>query len=107
MAMSTNQDLVARLSAELTRLQEVLSSIASTNSAMPKQRVEALITLDQAAAVVHRSKRTLQRYLTKMPDPRVPGGGGRPSLWAWSELRLWLQKTFLIDLPEEFPGRAF
>ena|SRR5581483_11146216 len=66
---------------------------------------DALITLDQIAAMVHRSKRTLQRCLTKMPDPRIPGGGGRPSMWAWSEVRPWLQEFYRTDLPERFPGR--
>ena len=40
-----------------------------------------LVTLDQAAAMVHRSKRTLERHKTKgtLPDPAVQGGAGGPT----------------------------
>jgi hypothetical protein len=65
-----------------------------------------LVTLDQAAAFVHRSKRTLERYKTngKLPAPSVEGGGGRPNLWEWSVIRLWLTETFNIPLSERFPA---
>ena len=38
-----------------------------------------LVTLNQAAGMVHRDKRTLERYKTKgeLPAPAVEGGGGR------------------------------
>lgn len=62
-----------------------------------------LVTLDEAAAMVHRSKKTLERYLAKMPAPYVQGGGGKPSLWKWDELRPWLEQQFVPDLPERFP----
>ena len=44
-----------------------------------------LVTLDQAAATVHRAKRTLERYKTNgtLPDAVVEGGGGKFSLWDW------------------------
>jgi hypothetical protein len=58
------------------------------------------ITLDQAAALVGRSKRTLERYKRKMPSPAVEGGGGKPAEWIWSELRPWLEKEFNRLLPE-------
>lgn len=62
-----------------------------------------LVTLDEAAAMVHRSKKTLERYLAKMPTPYVQGGGGKPSLWKWDELRPWLEQQFVPDLPKRFP----
>ncbi len=62
------------------------------------------ITLDQAAAVVGRSKRTLERYLENMPTPDVEGGGGKPHEWKWSTLRPWLMENFDRDLPERFPA---
>jgi hypothetical protein len=64
---------------------------------------ESLITLNQAAGLVHRSKRALEEYKGRgMPKPRVRGGGGKPSLWAYAEMRSWLTKTFDIPLPERF-----
>jgi len=65
--------------------------------------VDDLVNLDEAAAMVHRSKRTLERQLSKMPAPHVQGGGGKPSLWKWAELRPWLEKEFVPDLPKRFP----
>ncbi len=66
-----------------------------------------LVTLDQAAARVHRSKRTLERYKTAggLPAPAVAGGGGRPDLWAWFVIRPWLMKTFNMNLPERISTR--
>jgi len=70
---------------------------------MPREEHECLITLQQAAALVHRSKRALEEYKARgMPKPRVRGGGGKPSLWAYAEIRPWLTKTFDISLPERF-----
>ena len=65
------------------------------------------VTLDQAAAMVNRSKRTLERYKTadKLPTPTVEGGGGRSGLWDWSVIRPWLMKEFNVILPERFPAR--
>ncbi len=66
-----------------------------------------LVTLHQAAAMVNRVKKTLERYKkddSTMPQPRVSGGGGKPDEWAWAELRPWLEKTFERPLPERFPA---
>ena len=65
-----------------------------------------LVTLDQAAAAVHRTKRTLEHYKTKgtLPAPTVEGGGGKPDLWDWKILRPWLEETFRITLPETYPA---
>jgi hypothetical protein len=61
------------------------------------------VTLDQAAARVNRSKRTLEKRLKKMPDPDVVGTGGKPHEWLWSRLRPWLEKEFGKIIPERFP----
>ena len=68
---------------------------------------EDLVTLDQAAAMVHKSKRTLERYKTrgKLPAPTVEGGGGKADLFAWKTIRPWLTETFNIQLPDEYPGK--
>lgn len=62
-----------------------------------------LVSLDEAAAIVHRTKRTLERHLSKMPAPQVQGGGGKPSLWNWTKLRPWLESEYVPDLPKGFP----
>jgi len=67
---------------------------------------EQLVTLDQIGAMVHRSKRSMERYRKQMPAPRVRGRRGRPHLWAWTEVRPWLEATFGLRLPEYFPGHT-
>jgi hypothetical protein len=71
------------------------------------------VTLDQAAALVNRRKKTLERYLrqpkseaARMPEPDVEGTGGKPHEWKWSNLRPWLEKTFGKQLPGRLPSRA-
>jgi hypothetical protein len=66
--------------------------------------VECLVTLQQAAAMVSRSKKTLERRKGNMPMPKVSGGGGKPDEWEWAELRPWLEKEFKRKLPERFPA---
>lgn len=66
-----------------------------------------LVTLDQCAAMVHLSRRSLFRYRSRgMPLPFRPGYHGRPGLYDWSEMRPWLEKTFGIPLPEVHPSYA-
>jgi len=69
-------------------------------------RPDDLVTLDQAAAVVGQSKRTLERYLQRedLPTPDLPGGGGKPHRWYWSNLRPKLQEHFRPDLPARYPA---
>jgi hypothetical protein len=63
-----------------------------------------LVTLNQAAGMAHRKKRTLERYKTKgkLPAPAVEGGGGKPDLYDWKVMRPWLTETFGVNLPEHF-----
>ena len=65
-----------------------------------------LVTLDKAAASVHRKKRALEHYKTRgrLPAPTVEGGGGKPDLWEWKVIRPWLESEFHIKLPETYPG---
>ena len=67
------------------------------------QGVDDLVNLDEAAAIVHLSKRTLERRLKNMPVPYVQGGGGKASLWKWNKLRPWLESEYVPDLPKRFP----
>lgn len=63
-----------------------------------------LVSLDQAASIVHRKKRALEAYKSKgLPDPDIKGGGGKPNLWKWQTIRPFLLR-FRPDLPERFPG---
>jgi len=77
----------------------------------PKTLAEAeqYVTLDQAAAIVSRSKKTLVRRLnakdSTMPRPDVEGGGGKADEWKWSSIRPWLEKEFGKQLPGIFPSR--
>jgi len=68
--------------------------------------LEALVTLDQIAAVVHRKKRTLERYLEekKIPAPDFPGGDGKAHKWRWSNVRPALEREFGFKLSLRFPG---
>jgi hypothetical protein len=75
-------------------------AVAAAATALPEQ----LVTLDQIGAMVHRSKRSMERYRRQMPAPRVQGRRGRSHLWAWPEVRPWLEATFSLQLPERFPG---
>lgn len=71
---------------------------------------EHLVTLQQAAAMVSRAKKTLERRKandSKFPMPRVAGGGGKPDEYAWSEMRLYLEGEFDRKLPEQFPAAQF
>ena len=74
-----------------------------------RQLAEQYVTLDQMAALVNRSKKTLARKVnasgSDMPDPDVQGGGGKPHEWKWSTIRPWLERQFNRQLPERFPQR--
>jgi predicted DNA-binding transcriptional regulator AlpA len=66
-----------------------------------------MIDLDQAAALVNRSKRTLERaqkdQTKKMPLPSIQGIGGRKSEWRYSELKPWLETEYDRKLPDRPP----
>ena len=66
------------------------------------------VTLNQIAAIVQRSKRTLEKYASRkvdqLPDPDIQGSGGKSNEWDWVKIRPWLEKEFGKKLPEVFPG---
>jgi len=66
-----------------------------------------LVTLSEAAAIVNRGKRTLERLKTagQLPDPAVEGGGGRADLYDWKVMRPWLESKFCRKLPVAFPSK--
>lgn len=65
------------------------------------------VSLDGMAALVNRSKRTLERLKTRkhnpLPAPDIEGGGGKRDEWLWSKVRPWLEQEFARRLPERFP----
>jgi hypothetical protein len=66
-----------------------------------------LVTLDQIAATVHTSKRTLERLKKEMPPPAFkPVKRGIAAKWLWSQVRPWLEKRFGPKLPIKYPGAA-
>ena len=72
----------------------------------PAPAAEQLITLDQMAALCRMAKRSMERHRPRMPAPRIKGSNGRPSLWAWAEVRPFLVERFGLDVPERFPSFA-
>ena len=72
----------------------------------PPQSPPGLVTLAQAAGMVHLTKRALEYYKTKgtLPEPIVEGGGGQSAFYEWKTLRPWLESTFHQPLPERFPA---
>jgi hypothetical protein len=60
------------------------------------------------AAMVNRSKRTLERLKGQrnnpLPTPDVEGGGGRADEWLWARIRPWLVQEYKKQLPEHFPA---
>jgi hypothetical protein len=109
---ATRADVLAVV-AELQRLRAEVAEMRQTDpgngrTPAPSPPPEQLVTLSQAAAMARRSKRTLEGYRGKgLPPPRFRGRPGAPSLWAWHEIRPWLEATFGLRLPEEFPGGPF
>jgi len=68
------------------------------------------VTLQQAAPLVSKHKRTLERWQkedSNFPLPEVQGQGGTASLWKWSILRLYLQERTKLALPEYHPSDPY
>lgn len=82
--------------------------LQATNDAIQNTSAESpqYVRLDQMAAVVNRSKRTLERLKTlgELPVPDVDGGGGMPDEWIWKTVRPILQAKYGKVLPERFPS---
>jgi hypothetical protein len=66
-----------------------------------------LVTLDQIAATVQKSKRTFERLKKEMPPPAYePRKRGETALWRWSEVHPWLVERFRRAAPVKYPGAA-
>ena len=83
---------------EELRMFVALHEMQETNTAAS----DDIVTLGQAAALVHNSKRTLERW--KLPAPDFPGGDGKAHRWRWATLRPALEQKTKLVLPHRFPG---
>lgn len=104
----TDPQLLAVESAvKLVRLKESYPTTGGrTNPQAPDDAEPAdYIDLDQAAALVNRSKKTLERALAdgKMPPPDIEGGGGKKHEWIYGKLRPWLENEYGKKLPPRPP----
>jgi hypothetical protein len=95
------EDLVAALPVDDG---QVAAENSDAKSGSASTKVPCFITLFQAAAIVQRSKRTLEKYKKEMPAPSVPGGDGKAAYWDWETLRPWLEDKFGMKLGEYFPA---
>jgi hypothetical protein len=90
---------------EIATLRQRLTDTAGTG--LIASEVEQYVTLDKMAALVSRSKRTLEkrkgRRTNPLPNPDVEGGGGRPDEWLWTRVCSWLEQEFGRRLPERLP----
>lgn len=85
------------------------SRLFSSSGVPPVSRDEPqsplqLVTLNQMAAMVCRSKATLRHYLANLPPPAVHGRRGQPSLWDWATARPILERLFGRRLAETHPA---
>ena len=112
-------DIIARirsqwgLQSSKTLVRQARSLIAATpttdtfiTAKAKEEEIPQTVTLDQMAATVSRTKKTLERYKAKgeLPPPDVEGGGGKPDEWQWSKVKPILEKHFSRKLPERFPS---
>ncbi len=101
---------VRRAVDEVVRCLELKTSTQDTvgDSDPPKFDPSQTVTLDQMAAMVRKSKRTLESWRTKdgdFPTASVEGGGGKANLWYWQDVVAYLRKrSGIVDLPDSFPA---
>ncbi len=99
----------AALEQEAARL--IVVALPAETPATHAPPPEQYVTLDKMAAIVGRSKRTLEKLKTRgrnsLPPPDIEGGGGRADEWLWATVRPWLEGEYGRELPERFPGDRF
>lgn len=95
----------ASIAAEVRALREELRSLREQMAPQVAavELVQQRVTLNQCAAMVHRSKRSLQGYKDRPPPCNRPRNG-QAHEWLWCDMRPWLESTFGVVLPERFPG---
>ena len=93
------------LETKLQRVCEIESALRSQLASPPSS--DQYVTLDQMAALVNMSKRTLEsrksRKENPLPFPDVDGGGGKADEWLYEKIRPWLEADFKKVLRERLP----
>jgi hypothetical protein len=115
-ALQALHDELARLRADEARVREEVAALrqeiagaaprpagAVAPAWLNEPPAEQLVTLDQIAAHLRMSKRSMVRYKKQMPAPAMKGKGGRAARWRWRDVRPWLEVEFGCVLPERFP----
>ena len=64
-----------------------------------------LVSLQDMATLVRKSKSTLERHKCQLPAPKVKvkPGSGKADLWDWAEVRPALESIFARLLPQRYP----
>jgi hypothetical protein len=93
---------VARFEEESSRLRNHTTGNGSSTAPNSGQHDLILVTLADAAAIGHVSKKTLEywKYNDKLPEPHREPRGRSPALWDWMLIRPVLEKLVGMDLPE-------
>ena len=86
---------------------ELETRLPPSNFVDAKETPPSYVTLLQAAAMVNKTKSTLERKKPRLPKPDVKGGEGKADEWLWDNLRPALEKEFGRKLPAEFPAARF
>ena len=98
------ESVPAQLPATMPR--QVLPPQVIDSNTAGAQAIEQYVTLDMAAAMVNRKKRTLEEWIKRSdaPMPDVEGGGGKPHEWKWKTIKPWLEKKSNRQLPDIYPA---
>jgi hypothetical protein len=102
---------VRNLGSVFARLRErVTTAIESMKTAVdqkevPSNGIRYTVTLDEAAAIVSRSKHTLRKYGDLPTEVNRTRKRGQPAEYYYDEMRPFLAKHFARDLPD-IPPRA-
>lgn len=99
---------------QVTRLTQTMGLLAQITVVVQDTEHIQYVTLDQAAAIAGRNKKSLERYRYgkekryrdhPLPNPDIKGGRGCAHQWRWDRLRPWLEKVTARILPKKFPSR--
>lgn len=91
---------------ELELIKNVARRKAASIAETPPQ---GYVTLLQAAALINKDKRTLERWKqkdTNFPTPEVIGDPGEADEWLWSTIRPYLEKKAKRKLADTFPAHV-
>jgi hypothetical protein len=100
--------LLAEVEAKLEHLPASKTMLRADSAASTAPEIPDYVTLLQVAAMMKRTKKTLELRKAKrtLPPPAVEGGWGRADLYDWAVMRTWLADEFnfpLDRLPEVHP----